>query len=82
MAPTLVRPWSWPHPERERERALNEKTRTNMFTMVHNFNRALWKYIRHLDSCDITDNSDSSDSRQKQTCLQDFETVCISKRIF
>ena len=40
----------------------------------------------HLDSCDICDSSDSSvggdssNSRQEQTCLQDFTTVCISNR--
>ena len=28
--------------------------------MVCNWGRAVWKYIRHLDSCDISDNSDSS----------------------
>ena len=39
-----------------------------------NCSRAVWKYIRHLDSCDISDNSDSSDSTQEQTCLQDFAT--------
>ena len=44
------------------------------------------------DSCDISNNGDSydisnngdscdsSDSRQEQTCLQDFTTVCISNR--
>ena len=31
-----------------------------------------------LDSCDISDSSDSSDGRQEQTCLQDFATVCIN----
>ena len=39
--------------------------------------------IRHIDTYDISDNSDSSESsdgRQKQTCMQDFATVCIRKR--
>ena len=31
--------------------------------MVCNFSRAVWKYIRHLDSCDIKDSSDSSNSK-------------------
>ena len=47
--------------------------------MVCNCSRAVWKYRRHLDSCDISyksDGSDSSASRQEQTCLQ----VCISNR--
>ena len=47
------------------------------------------KYIRQLDSCGVSYNSDRSetndsndsiDSKQEQTCLQDFGTVCISKR--
>ena len=51
-----------------------------MTAVVCNCSRAVWKYMWHLDSCDINDNSDysdSSDSRQEWTCLQDFATVCI-----
>ena len=48
--------------------------------MFCNYSRAVWKYIRHLDSCDISGNRDSSGSRQEQTCLQDFATVFISNR--
>ena len=40
----------------------NKQARTNMSAMVCNSSRAEWKYIRHLDSCDISDNSDSSES--------------------
>ena len=39
--------------------------------------------LLNIDSCDISDNSDSnnsSDSRQEQTCFQDFVIVCISNR--
>ena len=60
---------------------LNQKTRTNMFAMVWNRRRAVWKNNWHLDSCDIWYNSDSKDSRdswQGQSWLQDFATVCIS----
>ena len=42
------------------------------------FSRAVYKYIRHLDSCEYSDNSDSRDridSRQEQTCLQDFPAI-------
>ena len=39
----------------------NELTRTNMSALACNCSRALWKYIYHLDSCDI---GYSSDSRQ------------------
>ena len=28
------------------------------------------------------DSSDISDSRQEETCLQDFATFCILKRVF
>ena len=38
--------------------------------------------IRHLDSCDIIDNSDTSNSRQEQTILQDSATVLISNRYY
>ena len=58
-------------------------TKTNMSAMGCNCNRAVFGYIRYLDSCDISDNSDnsdSSDSRQEQTCLHDFARVGISKR--
>ena len=48
--------------------------------MVCNSSRAVWKYIWHLDTFDIIDNSDSIDSRQEQTCLQNLATVCISNR--
>ena len=43
--------------------------------MACNSSRAVGKYIWHLDSCDISDNSDisgssdQSDSIQEQTCL-------------
>ena len=47
--------------------------------MVCNSSRAEWKYIRHLDSCDISDNIDSSDSRQEQTFLQDMATVALNQ---
>ena len=47
----------------------------------------VWKYIRHLGSCDIIDNSESSnssdninESRQEHTCIHDFETVCFRNR--
>ena len=48
--------------------------------MFCNYSRAVWKYIRHLDRCDISGNRDSSGSRQEQIYLQDFATVCISNR--
>ena len=79
MAATLVGPWSWRHPLR-RGWHLTEMTRTKTSAMFCNYSRAVWKYIRHLDSCDISGNRDSSGSRQEQTCLQDFATVCISNR--
>ena len=60
--------------------SLTEQTRTNMSSMVWNCSRVVYKYIRHLNSFDISDNSDSSDSRQEQTCLQQFATVWISNR--
>ena len=65
---------------------ISEHKRTNIFAMIFNCSRAVLKYIWHLDSYDISDNRDSSessnssDSREEQTCLQDFATVCISKR--
>ena len=53
---------------------LTEPTRTNMSLTVFNCSRAVWKYRRHIDSCDSSDNNDSSDSRQEQTRLKDFLT--------
>ena len=52
-----------------------------MSAMVCNCRRAVWKYIIHLDSFDISANSDSSgssDSRKEQTSLQYFANICIS----
>ena len=43
-----------------------------MSAKVRNCSRAVWKYIRYLDGCDISDNNDSSDSIQEQ----DSVTVC------
>ena len=48
----------------------------NMFVLARNYSREVLKYIKHLDSCDIGDNSDSSDSRQEQYIV----TVFISNR--
>ena len=50
--------------------------------MVCNYSRAVWKYIRHLDISDNYDSSGSSNSAQKQTYMQDFATVCISRQYF
>ena len=56
--------------------------------MFCNCNIAVWKYKIHLDSCDISDNSDSSkcsdssDIRQEQTSLHVLATVYISNMIF
>ena len=33
-----------------------------MSAKVCNFSKTLWKYRRHLDNCEISDNSESSDS--------------------
>ena len=49
-----------------------------MSSMVCNSSKAVIKFIRHLDSCDISDKSDSRDSRQGQTCMKHFSTDCIS----
>ena len=51
-----------------------------MYSIICNCRRAVWKYGKHLGSCDISKNSDSSDSRQEQTWLQDFATVHIGIR--
>ena len=40
--------------------------------MACNSSRTVWKHIKRLDPCDISDNSDGSGSRQEQTCLQQF----------
>ena len=83
MAPMFFGPWSWPPRTEVSKYYLTEQTGTYMCAMVLKWSRAAGNYIRHLDSCDISDNSersDSSDSRQEQTCLQDFTTVCISTR--
>ena len=58
----------------------NFQTRSKMSAMVCNCSRAVWKYIWHLDRCDIIDNSDSSDSKEEKTCWQNLATVCVSKR--
>ena len=42
---------------------------------VYNCSRAAWKYRRHIDIFDISNNKDSS---QEQTCLQDIACVRIS----
>ena len=49
-----------------------------MAAIVCNCSRAVWKYRRYLNSCDISDNTDSGDSGQEQTCLQEFATIVIS----
>ena len=45
--------------------------------MVCNYIRAIWKYIGHLDSCELSEDSDSSE--QEHICRQDF---AITKQIF
>ena len=40
--------------------------RVQCSAMICNCSRAVWKYIRYLDNCDISDNSYSSDSRQEK----------------
>ena len=54
---------------------LTEMTRTNMCVMIA---VVVEQPVYTFDSCDISDNSDSSDSKQKQTSLGEFVTVCIS----
>ena len=53
-----------------------------MSAMVCDCSRAVFKYIWHLDSCGITDNSDISDSsestdKNKNACktVQQFESA-------
>ena len=64
----------------------NLHSRTNMSAMIFNCSSAVYKDIGHLDICDISDNSgssvsrDSSDSRQENTYLPDFATICSSNR--
>ena len=60
----------------------NKQARTNMSALVCNGSRAEWKYFRHLNSCGISDNCDSSDSRQEQTCLQGMGTVSLNQPLF
>ena len=47
--------------------------------MVYNCSIAVWKYISHLVSSDISDNNDSSDSSDssdsRQTCLKDCNSL-------
>ena len=42
--------------------------------------KTVGKYIKHLDSWNTSDNSDSSDSKQKLTRRQDFATVNVINR--
>ena len=67
---------------------LTEQTRTDMSDKVFNSSRAVCKYRKHINNCDISDNSDSYDtsdssvSRQEQTCLQYLATVSISNMTY
>ena len=45
---TLVRPWSWCHPLVRDWLTYNKQTRSNMSALACNWNRPVWKYIRHL----------------------------------
>ena len=49
--------------------------------MVCNCSTAIWKHSRHLFSCDISDNidtTDNTDSREELPCLQYFAMVFMS----
>ena len=51
---------------------------------VCNCIRSVGKHRKHIDSCDTSydsDSSDRSDSRQEQTCLQDFDIISLEKNI-
>ena len=49
-----------------------------MHAMVGNSSRTLLLYIWHLESSEISENSDSSHCTQEQSCLQDSATVSVS----
>ena len=61
---------------------MKKETRTDMTARICNCSRTVGKYIRHLDSCDISDTSDNSHSRLEQTCLQVAQAGKVSKLEF
>ena len=52
-----------------------------MGAMVRNCSRVVLKYKRTLDSCDISDNIDSSDSGQEQILCKTLQKFRLAKSI-